>query len=459
MLEAVPPEVIGLCRQLSRAGHEAFVVGGAVRDLLLGRPVHDYDIATSALPEQMLQLFPRAIPTGLKHGTVTILVHGEPVEVTTYRVDGPCSDGRHPDRVTFVRSLEEDLARRDFTINALALDPVTGALRDPFGGRTDLAARLVRAVGEPCRRFAEDHLRVLRAVRFATVLDFQLDPATWDAACQAAGCLATVSAERVRDELLKLLLTARPSRGLRLLLESGMLAVILPELLPLVGQEQNHHHVHDVWGHTLVAVDTVSSTLELRLAALLHDVGKPTTAQPHPAGGCRFHGHEEASAGIADGVLQRLKLSTRQRERIVHLIRHHMFIALLDGQPVTDAAIRRFLHRVGPETLPDLLELGRADLVGTGRAAAAVDGLLAAFRARVAALLAGPVVTKLADLAIDGQDVMKALGCPPGRHVGDLLRRLEARVVDEPELNRREDLLRLLAEFAPPGSLPGPARG
>jgi tRNA nucleotidyltransferase (CCA-adding enzyme) len=451
----VPTAVVSLCERLREAGHEAFVVGGCVRDLLLRRTPPDWDMATSARPEEVVRLFKRVIPTGMKHGTVTVLMAAAPgaelpVEVTTYRGEGAYSDGRRPDSVHFVRTLTEDLARRDFTINAMALDPLAGheTLADPFGGQADLAARLIRAVGDPLERFGEDGLRIMRALRFASTLEMELDPATLAAIPARLEVLARVSWERVTGELMKLLGGRRPSRALDLIEKTGVLKVILPEMLPAVGCTQNRYHALDVWQHTLLAVDNtpldVPGGVLVRLAALLHDVAKPTCRAENPQhpGEFTFYKHDHVGADMCEAIGLRLRLSNAQREHLCSLVGHHLFYYTAEW---TDATVRRFINRVGAERLPDLFALRTGDVCGRGRGEDP-ETEIAELRARVEKELSQRSALKVTDLCINGRDVMTALGIPPSRRVGQMLEALLERVLDDPSLNERERLVALLPE-------------
>jgi tRNA nucleotidyltransferase (CCA-adding enzyme) len=454
----VPPHIADVCRALLGAGHEAWLVGGAVRDLLRGRKHHDFDVATSARPDEVAHVFgrKRTIPTGEKHGTVTVLVDGpagrEHVEVTTFRGEGAYSDGRRPDQVEFVRSLVEDLRRRDFTMNAVAYDPLGDRIEDPFGGRADLAAGLIRAVGDPLERFREDGLRALRAVRFAAQLGFRLDPPTEAAIPRSIDVFRRVSAERVRDELIKILGSSRPSVGLELMRTTGLLQHVIPELLEGVGLTQNRFHSHDVWHHTLAAVDatplesTRGPAYIVRMAALLHDVAKPRTAAPKPdsPGERTFYRHELVGADMTDDIARRLKLSNDEREHLTNLVRNHMFWYAPDW---TDGTVRRFISRVGAESIDDLFRLRAGDVRARGRGeepGVEIDEL----RARIEAQLRADAALKVGDLALGGGDVMRILGCRPGPIVGEVLRRLLERVLDDAALNTRERLEALVPEVA-----------
>jgi tRNA nucleotidyltransferase (CCA-adding enzyme) len=455
----IPPWIVEVCRRLRAPGHEAWLVGGAVRDLLRGRGAKDFDVATSARPDEVTRVFGRrrTIPTGEKHGTVTVLVEGAggervPVEVTTYRGEGAYSDGRRPDQVTFVRNLTEDLQRRDFTINAIAYDPIDDRVADPFSGREDLARHLIRAVGDPLERFREDGLRPLRAVRFTAQLGFRLDAPTEVAIPKTIDVFRKVSAERVRDELFKILCTERPSIALELLRTTGLLQEIIPELLEGVGVYQNQHHAYDVWCHTLHAVDEtpLGSSLGgpwlVRIAALLHDIAKPRTAaaKPDAPGEHTFYRHEQVGAEMTEVIARRLRLSTKEREALVSLVGHHMFWYTPEW---TDGTVRRFINRVGEQVLPDLYALREGDVRARGRGEDPGEEL-DELKARVAAELRAAAALKVTDLAIDGKIVMEVLGCPPGRLIGDVLRRLLECVLDDPSLNTAEQLQALLPELA-----------
>ncbi len=336
--KTVPADVMAVLRTLRGASRQAWLAGGAVRDILCGAAAQDFDVATDALPEQVVRLFPRVIPTGMQHGTVTVLSGEHKVEVTTFRGEGRYLDGRRPSSVTFLADIEGDLARRDFTVNAIAWDPIAGVLRDPFSGAEDLRRRRLRAVGDPLARFREDGLRPLRAVRFASTLRLALDPPTRLAIPEALDVFARVAMERVRDELIKLLVRgAPPSRGLRLLLRSGLLAHIVPELLESVNFAQNRYHRWDVWRHTLRCVDAAPPDLVVRLAALLHDVAKPRSAAPKEGapGEHTFYDHEKLGARLATDILQRLKFPRRETERVALLVAEHNWHYLPEwGAPI-----------------------------------------------------------------------------------------------------------------------------
>jgi tRNA nucleotidyltransferase (CCA-adding enzyme) len=457
----VPAHITDVCRKLRAAGHEAWLVGGAVRDLLAERrrAAADFDVASSAQPGEVARVFgrKRVIPTGEKHGTVTVLVtdaagEQEHVEVTTFRGEGAYSDGRRPDSVEFVRSLEEDLKRRDFTMNAIAYDPLADVVSDPFHGRDDLAAHLIRAVGDPLERFREDGLRAMRAVRFASQLGFAIDPPTEQAIARCLDVFRKVSSERVRDELEKILSSPRPSVGLELMRSTGLLGEIMPELLEGVGCTQNRFHAHDVWQHTLAAVDATAAISPVgppwivRMAALLHDVAKPRTAAPREDSPTEktFFRHELVGAEMSDQILRRLKLSTRDRDHVVGLVKNHMFWYAPEW---SDGTVRRFISRVGIEALDDLFALREGDVRARGRGEEpAVE--IAELKRRVAFELEQAAALKVSDLAIGGADVMRLLECRPGPIVGEVLRRLLERVLDDAQLNTYERLEALVPEIA-----------
>ncbi len=448
----IPADVLALCQRLRAAGHRAHLVGGGVRDMLLGRPPADFDVATDAVPDAVLALFGHtfAIPTGLKHGTVTVLTDAEPrrpVEVTTFRGEGDYLDGRRPSSVSYVQSLDEDLSRRDFTMNAIGFDPVDGRITDPFDGQGDLRRRLIRAVGDPVARFREDGLRPLRAVRQAAQLEFEIDPPTRRAIPQTLDVVRKVSAERIRDELFKMLGARQPSRGLRLMQETGLLGVVIPELLEGIGCAQNRFHKHDVFGHTLAVVDETRGDPVARLGALLHDVGKPRARQPKDdaPGEFSFFKHEYVGADLADEICRRLKLANADRERVVAMVKNHMFFYMPDW---TDGTIRRFVRRVGGSAgLADLFALREGDVRGRGFGEDP-DGEIGELRRRIAEVASADAALRVTDLAIDGRDVMRILGVSPGPRIGVILERLLDCVLDDPSLNERERLAALVPEVA-----------
>jgi tRNA nucleotidyltransferase/poly(A) polymerase len=437
----LPDSVRRVLAGLAVAGHDVALVGGCVRDRLLDLPLWDWDATTSATPDAVAALFGEATWEN-RFGTVT--VQGDPsVEVTTHRAEAAYGDRRRPDEVTFGVGLEADLARRDFTINAIAWIPTdledgVGRLTDPHGGEIDLSHRVLRAVGPPRERFAEDALRLVRAARLAGRLELAIDPATEAAIRELAPTAATVSGERLRDELMRMLdRDPKPSGAIRWLERLGLLGVILPELAALRGVPQAKPAPGDALDHTLRAVDVagVGPVADLRLTALLHDLGKSSTlADGH------FIGHERVGADLAASVLGRLRMPRARTDRIVAAIRHHMY----DYDPVwTDAAVRRFIQRTATVDRDLLFALRRADNVASGVAAAG-DANQDELERRIAGELAGHAdVLVHRRLAVDGDDLQRELGMPPGPAIGAILERLTEAVVEDPRLNERSTLLEL----------------
>ena len=435
----IPEYVKNVLDTLAAAGHEAWCVGGCVRDTLLGRTPEDWDVTTSARPEETMALFgSHAFPTGLQHGTVTVRADHQSVEVTTYRVDGAYRDHRRPDYVTFTRSLEEDLRRRDFTVNAMAMGR-DGTIQDPFGGREDLRNGVLRCVGEPGRRFDEDALRILRGLRFAAVLGFKIEPGTAAAIRRDRELLRDIAAERIQVELLKLLCGQSAAEVLRQFPE--VIGVFWPEVLPMVGFDQkNHHHCYDVWEHSLHALEAIPPEPELRCAALLHDVGKPATFTADAAGVGHFYGHGAVSETLADGMLRRLKCSTEFREAVVRLVTWH------DRDiPRTEKAIRRALGKLGERDLRRLILLKRADNLAQAPEFRDRQKELDKGEAILDRLMAEDACFSLKQLAVNGKDLTE-LGLS-GPAVGRALKVLLDAVVDGELPNQRETLLSYVSPF------------
>ena len=435
----IPDGARRILQTLNNAGYETYLVGGCVRDLLRGVEPHDWDICTSALPEETEQCFAgqQVIETGLKHGTVTVLEEGEPYEITTYRTEGPYSDSRRPDFVRFVPNLEEDLARRDFTMNAIAMD-LEGNLRDPFGGADDIKAELIRCVGEPDQRFQEDGLRVMRALRFAAVFGYKIEKQTAQAVHENRAMLNRVAAERINAELCKLLVGQSAGDVLRQY--PDVFCQFWPQLGPLVMLEQNNPwHCWGGWEHTIHALEAAPADVTLRLTMLLHDIGKPACKSTDEQGIDHFYGHPAVSARLADKMLRALKFDNKTRERVVLLVERH------DVQlPPRSQVIRRWLNRLGSEAFFQLLEVKRVD--NMGQAPEKVRDRLAELdmiRAKAERILAERQCLTLKDLAVNGRDVIAA-GIEPGPEVGRVLEKLLERVLSEDIPNERKILLKLV---------------
>ncbi|MDR0312540.1 MAG: CCA tRNA nucleotidyltransferase [Treponema sp.] len=446
----------------SNEGKQLYLVGGAVRDSLRGYKAHDWDLATDALPEEVISMFgkrrnksPKAsssraenlppgcfvVPTGIKHGTVTVHYKGRIMEVTTFRTESNYSDGRRPDKVEFGATIEEDLSRRDFTMNAIAYKLPDGPLVDPFGGKADIKARIIRTVGKAEERFSEDGLRPLRAVRFASQLDFKPDEKLLEAIPAALPLCAQVASERIRDELDKIINSAKPSIGFLLMEKTGLLELLVPELMQCRGIEQKGFHRFDVLDHSLLALDYAAKNdmpHEVRLASLYHDLGKPATRKLDEAGHWTFHQHEKESSRLARIILLRFKYPRAVIEKVCHLIEEHMFFYEDNWK---DSAVRRFIIRVGEENLNDLYKVRQADSFALAGKESPPDSLLPLVY-RVDAILAEKKALTLKDLAISGNDLTTA-GISPGKRMGLILKELLEAVLDDPDLNTREKLLEI----------------
>ena len=429
----IPAPVREILETLETAGHRAWCVGGCVRDALLGRAPEDWDVTTAARPEETMALFgDRAVPTGLRHGTVTVRTAAGGVEVTTLRRDGAYRDHRRPESVTFTDSLEEDLRRRDFTVNALAVD-LRGTLQDPLGGRADLAAGVLRCVGDPDRRFDEDALRILRGARFAAQLGFAIHPDTAAAIHRNRALLGDIAPERIWTELKKLVTGAHAAEVLRAY--PDVIGVFWPEVLPMVGFDQrNRHHCHDVWEHTLHALAAVPPEVELRLAMLLHDIGKPNCFTVDEKGQGHFYGHPAESARLAGEMLRRLRADNATTETVVRLVTWHD-----KNIPRTRSGVARALGKLGERDLRRLLDVKRADNLAQAPEYRAVQGEIDKAEAILDQLLAEGACVSLRQLAVTGRDLL-ALGLS-GPAVGRILRTLLDAVLDETLPNQRAALL------------------
>ena len=432
----VPDEIKDFAKVFVKNGYSLYIVGGAVRDHFLGTKNSDFDFCTDALPQQVVAMFRKVIPTGIKHGTVTVLYKGASYEVTTFRSESDYSDSRHPDKVTYITDLHGDLSRRDFTINALAADCTTGDVTDDFDGLGDLKAGLVKAIGDPLERFKEDALRLMRMARFCSKLGFRPAPETFQAAKELAHTIANVSQERIYDELSKILMTPVPSVGLGILEDTGILGYILPELAACREIKQNKVGSCDVLGHTYNCVDAAAKDgfcYTVRLAALLHDIGKPSTMTLKDYGMMRFFGHDVQGSKMAKDVLRRLKCSNRTIDDVGLLIAEHMTRYTPDW---TDGAVKRFIRRVGSQNIGMLFELQWCDqTASTGKRRMEE---YESFMERMKNLEDQPMTLK--DLAVTGAD-LAAAGIPKSKEMGTILGTLLEMVVDYPTLNDRQTLV------------------
>lgn len=436
----LPVKVKYILDTLNRAGYESYAVGGCVRDSLLQKTPWDWDITTSARPEQVKEIFARTIDTGIKHGTVTVLMEGEGFEVTTYRIDGDYADGRHPSQVIYTGSLSEDLKRRDFTINAMAYNETEG-LVDLFDGMGDLQRGLIRCVGDPRERFHEDALRMLRAVRFSAQLGFSLEERTKQAISQLAFMLHKISAERIQTELVKLLVSQHP-KEVRTLCETGIAAVLFPWLDAMMDTPQNTpYHCYNVGEHTLRSLDHVPADKVLRLTMLFHDMAKPALRTTDERGRDHFKGHPGEGARMAREVMRQLKFDNDTTDRVTALVLWHD-----DNPPVTPANIRKAIRRVGLVQYPDLFAVKRADTLA--KSSYHREEMLAyidEYEAQYRQIIEEEQCVTLKDLAVNGKDLMEA-GMKPGKELGEALNRLLELVLEHPEYNTREILLGKLRE-------------
>jgi putative nucleotidyltransferase with HDIG domain len=441
----IPPPVREAAAVFAQNGSEVYLVGGALRDSLRGKAAHDYDLAVS-IDAALVQDFFRpvrgaqVIPTGIKHGTVTLRYKGLSIEITTFRTESGYSDGRRPDTVDKAASIEEDLSRRDFTMNAIALElPGGKRIVDPFGGREDIKRRVIRAVGDAHARFAEDGLRPLRALRFAAQTGFTVDEAVLKAIPDALDTTAKVSPERIRDEFDKTVMAADPAQALRYMEETGLLRLILPELAACRGVEQKGRHAFDVFDHSLYALEYAAAKdypRPVRLAALFHDIGKPPTAAKDPDGNWTFYLHEHYSAEMTESLMRRLRYPNQLTGQVAHLVKLHMFNY---DDSWGDAAVRRFIIRAGETALNDLFMLRFCDTYAIRRHLPNPANL-ASFRRRIETVLEKSAALGLKDLAVNGNDLI-AVGIAPGKRLGIILDGLLQAVIEDPALNTREKLL------------------
>lgn len=438
MVLKIPEKAEFIINKLEHAGFEAYAVGGCVRDSILGRTPDDWDITTSAKPEQVKALFRRTVDTGLQHGTVTVLIEKEGFEVTTYRVDGEYEDGRHPKEVTFTASLEEDLKRRDFTINAMAYNPSSG-LVDLFGGLEDIERKIIRCVGDPMERFTEDALRIMRAVRFSAQLGFRIEEKTKAGLSVIAPNLRNVSAERIQVELVKLLTSPHPDY-LRTAWETGITKEFLPEFDACMNTEQNTpHHCYTVGEHTLHSLLNVPCDKVLRLTMLLHDIGKPRVKTTDESGRDHFKTHGPLGEKMAKEILRRLKFDNDTIRKVGHLVKWH------DYRPEnTPISVRRALNKIGEELFPSYILVQKADMLAQSayrrtEKMERIEKVEALYRE----IMERKECISLKTLAVTGSDLI-AEGIKPGKEIGEILNTLLEKVLEEPELNKKEILLKMI---------------
>jgi len=461
----IPKEVNLIMEKLIKNGYQAYIVGGCVRDLFRQVKPQDWDITTNAKPEEIKKLFPKSFYEN-KFGTVTALTSSKDktlaeVEITTYRIDEKYTDKRHPDRIRFARTIEEDLARRDFTVNAMAIGNQKSKIKsqndkskfkvdanltliDPYKGREDLENKIIRAVGKADDRFNEDALRMLRAIRIATTLGFRIEGKTLKAIQKNSGWIQAISKERIRDELIKIFKSDKATEGIDLLRKTSLLKYILPELEKGVGVSQNRHHIYDIYEHSLRSLRAAAEkgfNLEVRVAALFHDIGKPETKEGEGPDST-FYNHDYVGAKFTTRILQRLKFSKKFIEKVALLVRNHMFVS--DPERLTQAGARRLIRRVGKENIPDLINLRIADRLGMGRPKARP------YRLRTVEYLIekvsqDPISVKM--LKINGSDVMELLKIEPGPKIGAILDVLLAEVIEEPKKNKPDYLKKRAKEL------------
>ena len=451
MIKLIPEEILKTYKKIQEANFEIYLVGGCVRNMLLKKPVKDWDMTTNAVPEQMLKIFPKAFYDN-KFGTVGIPIKNGIIEITTFRTEHGYSDKRRPDSVKWGKTIEEDLARRDFTINAIALRITTNEqllttnLIDPYEGQKDIENKIIRAVGNPKERFKEDALRLLRAIRIATELCFTIEECTWKEIACDSPLIKHVSGERIRIELLRIMQSNNSHEGIMLLEKTNLLKYILPELVTGIGVSQTRpgrHHTDDVFTHNVLSLKFCPSTDPVvRFSALLHDVGKPKVMSKDKDNLVIFHNHEVAGARMAEKICERLKFSKIDKERVVNLIRWHMF-GVNENQ--TDSAIRRFIRKIGVKNVKDMLDIRIADRLGSGRPAD--SWRLKLFKEKVEEQLK-PAKFSINDLAIDGNDIMKELKIKPGPKIGEILRKLFTEVDEDLSRNNKEYLLKRIKELA-----------
>jgi tRNA nucleotidyltransferase (CCA-adding enzyme) len=442
--ESIDSDLKEIINKFRNNGYECYLVGGSVRDIILGHKVLDYDLATNAHPDTVIKLFRRVIPTGIKHGTVSVLAKDKSYEITTYRSDGTYLDGRRPEKVSYSDTLEEDIKRRDFTINGLAYDILTHRIIDYAGGLDDIEMKIIRTIGDPVDRFAEDGLRPYRACRLASKLFFTIDKDTFEAIKKTLDTAKMVSAERIREEIMKLMDTEKPSIGLEYMRESGLMDLSLPELIQGYNVLQNKYHIYDIYYHSLYSCDAIPGADPIvKLAALFHDIGKVNTKSDGPDEESTFYNHEVIGAKITRRIMRRLKFSNEEISRVSNLVVNHMFHYKDEW---TDGAVRRFIRKVGLGNLDDLILLRLADRRGNGQR----DGLplpIIELQKRIEKVIEQDNALTVRDLDIDGHMIMNEFNLKPGPVIGRILNELLEIVLDNPEMNERDILLNKAREI------------
>jgi len=443
----VSKTVLSIIKKLRERGFECYLIGGSVRDLILGRAIYDYDFATDALPDEVMKIFRKTVPTGIKHGTVTVLSDEGQFEITTYRSDGTYIDGRHPDSVSFSKEVRIDVERRDFTINGLVYDPLSNEIIDHVNGLQDIENKIIRTIGDPIMRFTEDGLRPIRACRFAAKLNFVIEENTFKAMTETIDAVKKVSKERIRDELLKILESGTPSIGIEYLRKAGLLEIFLPELAECHDVAQNKYHIFDVYYHSIYSCDAAPKEYPMiRLAALLHDIGKVPTRQPGVDGDFTFYNHEVVGAKMTKKIMKKLKFSNEQMEIVNNLILNHMFHYTDEW---TDGAVRRFIRKVGLDNIENLFTLRMADRKGNG-ARKGLPAPIERLKKRIDAVIEQENAFSVRDLEINGNDIMEEFDLRPGPIIGKILNELLEMVLDNPELNEREKLIAKTREMLKP---------
>lgn len=449
MDKVVPARVLEIYLSLQSSGFQAYFVGGCVRDFLMQREIKDWDLTTNATPEEIQKVFPNSFYDN-RFGTVGVIYKESDdeknfVEITTFRTEEGYSDSRHPEKISWGKTIEEDLSRRDFTMNAIAMKINPTEYIDPYDGLNGIEKKMIKTVGNPDERFSEDALRLLRAIRFATQLNFEIDRDTFESIKKNAEGIAKISGERIRDELLKILSSENAYGGVVLLNDTGILDIIFPELSEGKNLSQvrpGRHHTSDVFTHNIESLKyTTSKNPIVRLATLLHDVGKPFVKGEDENGHVIFYNHEVKGAQIAYEIADRLRLSKKDREKVVKLIRWHMFTV---DENITDSAVRRFIRKVGLENVEDIIDLRIGDRLGSGTKTAE-SWRLKNFKERIIQQLNPPF--SINDLAINGNDIMKELNIKPGPEIGKILNKLFNEVDENLDLNNKDYLLNRIKEL------------